>query len=220
MCHCVYFSHTKEVPRNVQLHASALCKLPNIAFLVPVFYQLLPSKQRTKDNVGTAFKLLFRILKKNVPSISKQAEHFSLAYLHLLFGHVAVCGARSIPPHNFTLVLFNDYEHTKSKGPAFWRPPMVLQFIPYFVLRQVHSLFQREFSIQWDMVLFLSVSCILSLPSGYQVASYIFFFVFPSLLPFLQKRVLQGGSKVRLDQSRQPSTFSVSVGYSSLHNCT
>jgi hypothetical protein len=51
------------------------------------------------------------------------------------------------------------------------------------LLRQVHSLFQRKFSIECHQVLPLSISRILSFSQGHPVAAY-FFVVFPSLLSF------------------------------------
>jgi hypothetical protein len=57
-------------------------------------------------------------------------------------------------------------------------------FIPYSVLRQVHSLFQSEFSTQWDIVLLLSISSILSLSDGNPLATYFLFLLFRSLLSF------------------------------------
>ena len=66
----------------------------------------------------------------------------------------------------------------------------IQSFIQQSVLRQVHNLFQRQFSGQSDLVLPLSISTILSFHEGHPVADYIFFLVFPSLpsflLPFLQ----------------------------------
>ena len=52
------------------------------------------------------------------------------------------------------------------------------------VLRQVRSLFQSEYSKKCDVVLPLLTSNILSFPQGHQVAAYVFFLLFPSLLPF------------------------------------
>ena len=54
--------------------------------------------------------------------------------------------------------------------------------IPQWVLRQVHSLFQSEFSIQCDPVLPLSISSIMSFGQGHPVDAYFPFFVIPSLL--------------------------------------
>jgi hypothetical protein len=52
--------------------------------------------------------------------------------------------------------------------------PSVHSFIAQSVLRKVHSLFQSEFSTQYDLVLPLSVSSILSFP-GHPIAAYVFF---------------------------------------------
>jgi hypothetical protein len=56
-------------------------------------------------------------------------------------------------------------------------------FIPQSILRLVQSLFRSEFSTQCDLVLPLSIFCILSFPQGHAVAAYLFFLVFTSLLP-------------------------------------
>ena len=55
-------------------------------------------------------------------------------------------------------------------------------FIQQSVLRQVQSLFQSELSTQCDLELPLSNESIISFPYGHPVASYVFFFVFLSLL--------------------------------------
>jgi hypothetical protein len=52
-------------------------------------------------------------------------------------------------------------------------------FMLQSVLRQVHSLFQSEFSTECDLV---PISSIPSFPQGHLVAAYILFLVFPSLL--------------------------------------
>ena len=51
--------------------------------------------------------------------------------------------------------------------------------------RQVHSLFQIEFTTRYDLVFPFMISTTLSLPQGHPVASYIFFVCFPSLLSSL-----------------------------------
>jgi hypothetical protein len=56
-------------------------------------------------------------------------------------------------------------------------------FILQSVLRQVHGLFQSEFCTECDLVLPLSIYSVLSFPESHPVAAYIFFLVFPSLLP-------------------------------------
>jgi hypothetical protein len=58
--------------------------------------------------------------------------------------------------------------------------------IPQSFLRQVHSLFQSEFSAERDVLLPLSISGILSFSYGNPLAVYIFFLIFPSFLSFLQ----------------------------------
>jgi len=52
-------------------------------------------------------------------------------------------------------------------------------------LRELHILFQNEFSRQCHIVLSLSNYSIFSKPKGHPVAAYVFFLVFPSLLFFL-----------------------------------
>ena len=58
------------------------------------------------------------------------------------------------------------------------------------VLRQAHSLFQSEFSIQCDLVHLVSISSILSFPYGQPVAAYFFFLVFTSIPPFIFRSVM------------------------------
>ena len=61
----------------------------------------------------------------------------------------------------------------------------ILLYSPFslqVILRQVHSLFQSEFSTQRDLVLPLSISGTLNFCYGHPVAAYVFFLVFPSLL--------------------------------------
>ena len=48
-------------------------------------------------------------------------------------------------------------------------------FIPQSALRQLHNLFQSEFSKQGDLVLPLSISSIVCLPYGHPVAAYVFY---------------------------------------------
>ena len=74
-----------------------------------------------------------------------------------------------------TVAMFDTWKHLHSS------------FIPYSFLRQVHILFQSEFSTEWDLVLPLSISSILSFAWGHPLTSYVFFFVFPSLLFLLLK---------------------------------
>jgi len=73
------------------------------------------------------------------------------------------------------------------------------------VLRQDHRFFRIEFSTQYHLLLSLSVSTSLSFPQGHPVAAHVFFLVFSSLLSFpssfLQKRVSEGSSYARCDQS-------------------
>jgi hypothetical protein len=57
-------------------------------------------------------------------------------------------------------------------------------FIPQPVFRQLHSLFQSEFSKECDLVLPLSISSTVCLPCGRPVAAYVFFLVFPSFISF------------------------------------
>jgi len=58
-----------------------------------------------------------------------------------------------------------------------------LLFIHFVVLRDISTApCQIEFSIEWDLVLSLSISS-RSFPYGHPVAAYAFFLVFPSLLP-------------------------------------
>jgi hypothetical protein len=52
-----------------------------------------------------------------------------------------------------------------------------------FCLRRVHRLSQSEFSTEYDLVLPLSISSILSFPECHPVAAYAFFLAFPSILP-------------------------------------
>jgi len=61
--------------------------------------------------------------------------------------------------------------------------PAQTTFILQSALRQVHTLFRSEFSTQGDLVLPLTIYCILSFPQGHPVAAYFFFLVLPSLLP-------------------------------------
>ena len=64
-----------------------------------------------------------------------------------------------------------------------WQPRMMICML-LSDLRQVHSLYQSEFSAERDLVLPLSVSCVFSFPHGHPVAAYVFFLFFPSLLFF------------------------------------
>jgi len=87
-------------------------------------------------------------------------------------------------------------------------------------LRQVHSLFQSQFSTQCDLVLPMSISSILSYPEVHPVAAYVFFLVVPSLisfhLSFLQYSDLKARSQARCDQSSWPFFILLSaVRYSS-----
>ena len=59
-------------------------------------------------------------------------------------------------------------------------------FILLSVLRQVHSPFKSEFSIECDLVLPFSFYSIVLFPSGHPLAAYVFFFDFLSFLPSLQ----------------------------------
>ena len=59
----------------------------------------------------------------------------------------------------------------------------LLSFILQSVLRQVHSLFQSEFSTGYDLVLRLSVSSILSFPQGHPVAACVFFLISRQFCP-------------------------------------
>jgi len=59
-------------------------------------------------------------------------------------------------------------------------------FIPLSALRQLHRLFQSEFSNECDLVLPLSISSIVCLPYGQPVAAYVFFLVFPSVISLFQ----------------------------------
>jgi len=52
------------------------------------------------------------------------------------------------------------------------------------LLRQLHTLFQSEFTTQGDLVLPLPSSTTLSFPQGHPVAAYLIFSVFQSFLPF------------------------------------
>ena len=65
--------------------------------------------------------------------------------------------------------------------------------------QSVRSIFQIEFSTEYDLVLPLSIYSILSFPQGLPVAAYVFFIVFTSLLPFplsfRQLGVLEGSYK-------------------------
>ena len=56
-------------------------------------------------------------------------------------------------------------------------------FIPSPALRQVHSLLQGKFSAEYDLVLPLSISSVLSFPEGHPVVAYAFFLAFSSILP-------------------------------------
>jgi hypothetical protein len=56
-------------------------------------------------------------------------------------------------------------------------------YIPQSLLRQAHCPFKSDFSTQCDLVLPLSIWCILSFSQDHQVAAYLFFLVFPSLIP-------------------------------------
>jgi len=80
--------------------------------------------------------------------------------------------------------------------------PLAYSF-SFSAIRQVHILFQSEFSTDCDLVLRFSIFCILSFPYGHPVDVYIFFFVFPSLLSCpsscLQLRVLEVSSCTRCD---------------------
>jgi hypothetical protein len=49
-------------------------------------------------------------------------------------------------------------------------------------VRQVHSLFQIQFSTEWDPVLPLSIFSTLSFPLGHPVTAYVFFLILLSLL--------------------------------------
>ena len=72
----------------------------------------------------------------------------------------------------------------------------VLVFVSQSALRQTHSFLQGELCTECDLVLHLTVSGTHSLPQGHQVAAYVFFLVFPSLmvfvLSFLLQRVVDG----------------------------
>jgi hypothetical protein len=52
------------------------------------------------------------------------------------------------------------------------------------VLRPVHSLFQREFATDCDIMPPLSISSVFPFPYGHPTAAYVFLLVFPSLLCF------------------------------------
>jgi hypothetical protein len=58
------------------------------------------------------------------------------------------------------------------------------------VLRQVQSLFQREFFTECHLVLLLSVCSILLFPKCRPVAAYVSFLLFPSLLSSVLCRLL------------------------------
>ena len=86
------------------------------------------------------------------------------------------------------------------------------QSVKYPFLRQVHSVFQREFWAQCHPVLSLSSSSMFFLPEGHPVSAYLFF-VFPSLLSFFQQCVLKGNSYASCEQSSWPSFVLFCVGY-------
>jgi hypothetical protein len=56
-------------------------------------------------------------------------------------------------------------------------------YIMWYVLRQIHSTFQKGFSREFDSVFPLSISTILSLPLGHLVAAYVFSSSFRHLFP-------------------------------------
>jgi hypothetical protein len=67
--------------------------------------------------------------------------------------------------------------------PKYFTLNVIHSLIPWCFLRQIHSVFRGEFPIECDLVLPLSISSILSFSSGHPVAAYVFFIVFPRLLP-------------------------------------
>ena len=86
------------------------------------------------------------------------------------------------------------------------------------VFRQVHSLFQSEFPrVHSNASSFNFQHPLVSL--SHPVASYVFFLVFPSLLPillfFLQYCVSEDISYARCDQSKWPFFFLLCIGHSS-----
>jgi hypothetical protein len=62
--------------------------------------------------------------------------------------------------------------------------------MPQLVLQPVHNLFQNELSTGCDILLPLSISSILPFPLGHPVTAYVFFLVFPELMPILLSSLL------------------------------
>ena len=81
-----------------------------------------------------------------------------------------------------TLQRISSIAHNTPSWNTFTINSFIHLLIPQWVLRQVHSLFQSEFSIQCDPVLPLSISSIMSFGQGHPVDAYFPFFVIPSLL--------------------------------------
>jgi len=59
-----------------------------------------------------------------------------------------------------------------------------ISFISYCVLGHVHVPFRSDFFTECNLVLPLSIYSIRSFPESHPVAAYVFFLIFPSLLPF------------------------------------
>jgi len=94
----------------------------------------------------------------------------------------------------FSSVTFNNFFEVPLSlkwinfGHAVSHPPVHIhsQFVLLVCLTKVPLNLQSEFSTDCDLVLPLTFSITLSSPLGRAVVSYVFFLVFPSLLPFLQ----------------------------------
>ena len=83
--------------------------------------------------------------------------------------------------------VYRQFIFVTARGPSICLPKdQSKSSIPQSVVRKVHSLFQCEFSKQWDLVLPLSIYCILSFPEDHPAAVYVILFLFfLSLLSFL-----------------------------------
>ena len=87
--------------------------------------------------------------------------------------------------HGIPVLRTSRPQHSYTYDRAAVRPSNQHGSNTWFALRQVHSLFQSEFSTECDLVLCLSITRIFSFTSCHPVAPYIFFVAFTSLLKYL-----------------------------------
>jgi len=131
-----------------------------------------------------------------VLKFSARCQHVCLSESEFSFSLLVLCDMKCCHIEKFTL-LYNKWNkicfivisHFNNKHNT--RPWSDIRFIALPVLLKAQNLFQNELSRECDIVLPLLNYSVFHFPYSYSVADCVFFLIFPSILSFCQKRILE-----------------------------